>query len=112
MDQAALSRMDGEGSGTNSELGTFSGCLILVHLILRSSADNRRRLRHVVRLKQFEELSQSTRESSMYASARADAQGRSAINLSEARAIQTLTEIEWEALAQAVWEEAGQYVQW
>ncbi len=35
-----------------------------------------------------------------------------AINLLEARAIQMLTETEWEALAQAVWEETGQYVQW
>jgi hypothetical protein len=35
-----------------------------------------------------------------------------AINLLEARANQMVTETEWEALAQAVKKETGQYVQW
>lgn len=35
-----------------------------------------------------------------------------AINLLQARANQMLTETSWEALAQAVWEETGRYVQW
>ena len=35
-----------------------------------------------------------------------------AINLLEALATQMVTETEWEALAQAVEEETGQYVEW
>jgi hypothetical protein len=35
-----------------------------------------------------------------------------AINLLEARANQQLTETEWEALARAVKEETGQWVEW
>lgn len=35
-----------------------------------------------------------------------------AINLLEARAIQMIVETEWEALAQGVKEETGQYVEW
>jgi hypothetical protein len=35
-----------------------------------------------------------------------------AINLLEARAVQMITEAEWEALAQAVKEETGQYIEW
>jgi hypothetical protein len=35
-----------------------------------------------------------------------------AIDLLEARANQMVTETEWEALAQAVKEETGQYVEW
>ena len=36
----------------------------------------------------------------------------SAINLLEARAVQMITQAEWEALAQALKEETGQYVEW
>ena len=35
-----------------------------------------------------------------------------AVKLLEARSLQMVTEEEWEALAQAVKEETGEYVQW